>query len=160
MDRQVQSSATSTVVYGLLAAAMGLLYMLYALGILGSQRRSDSGDPHWLGFVFGLIFLLGGTAVVIQTITKRAGSSAETGPAAMPPSLDLLRHVMAFVIVGLLGVVASWVAFGSGQRHFAGSGAIFGETGGRILFGVGAALVWAVLLAVSISAVRSWSIVF
>lgn len=151
MNRQLQSSATSTVLYGLLAAGMGLFYILYALGIFGSQFHKGS-DPSSLGFVFGLIFLLGGMAVVIQTIMKRAGSE----PATMPPWLNLLYHAMAFAIVGLLGIVASWVAFGPGPRHFSGSGSIFGETTGRMLFGIGAALIWVVLLGVAVSAVRSY----
>ena len=36
----------------------------------------------------------------------------------------------------------TWVAIGPGKRAFTGSGAIFGETVGRIAFGIGAMLFW------------------
>jgi hypothetical protein len=61
---------------------------------------------------------------------------------------------MAFAIVGLLGILSSWVAFGPGPRHFTGSGSIFGETSGRIMFGAGAVLLWLILIAIVISGVR------
>ncbi len=39
----------------------------------------------------------------------------------------------------------TWVAIGPGKRAFTGSGAIFGETAGRIAFGIGAMLFWIAL---------------
>jgi hypothetical protein len=36
----------------------------------------------------------------------------------------------------------TWIAIGPGKRAFTGSGAIFGETVGRIAFGIGAMLFW------------------
>jgi hypothetical protein len=75
-------------------------------------------------------------------------------PASMPPFLKLIQHAMAFAIVALLGIVASWVALGPGARHFTPSGSIIGEASGRLVSGIGAALVWVVLLAMAASAVR------
>jgi hypothetical protein len=43
------------------------------------------------------------------------------------------------------------VAVGSGKRSFTGSGAIFGDTGGRIAFGIGAILIWIFLAAILFS---------
>jgi hypothetical protein len=154
MDRQAQSSTTSTILLGLLAAGIGLFYLLYALGIFGPAAHGNGKDPIWLGFVFGLIFLFGGLAVVIQTAVNRGAASEETLPASMPPFLKLIHHVMALAIVASLGILASWVAFGPGARHFTGSGSILGEAGGRLMFGIGAVLVWVVLLAMAVSAVR------
>jgi hypothetical protein len=65
------------------------------------------------------------------------------------------RSIAAWAIIGLLGIVASWVAFGPGQQHFAGSGSIFfGEAAGCTVFGIGAILIWIVLLAMVIAGVR------
>jgi|SRR5215472_3874560 len=148
----MQSSPKSNIAYGLLAAGIGLFYVLYSLGIFGPVAHRNGDAPGWLGLAAGLIFLLGGLAVAIQTLAKR--SSGDGAMVAAPPWLKLINHVMAFTIVGLLAVVASWVAFGPGQRHFTGSGSVFGETGGRIMFGAGAVIVWIVLLAMAISAMR------
>jgi hypothetical protein len=61
---------------------------------------------------------------------------------------------MAVAIIGLLGVAATWVAFGPGQRHFTGSGSFLGETGGRTMFGIGAVLIWALLVAMVVTGLR------
>jgi len=153
VEPRIQSSARSNIAYGLLAVGIGLFYVLYGLGIFGPVAHRNGDEPAWLGLVAGLIFLVGGLAVAIQTLVKLSLSGDGTMVAA-PPWLKLINHVMAFVIVGLLALVATWVAFGPGQRHFTGSGSIFGETGGRIMFGAGAVIVWIVLLAIVISAVR------
>jgi hypothetical protein len=44
-----------------------------------------------------------------------------------------------------MGSMFTWIAIGPGKREFTGSGAIFGETVGRIAFGIGAMLFWIVL---------------
>jgi hypothetical protein len=57
-------------------------------------------------------------------------------------------------IVVDMGLLASWIAFGPGQRQFSGSGAIFGEIGGRVAFGIGALIIWIVLVAIVIGGAR------
>jgi hypothetical protein len=79
MGLQVESSAKPTIAYGLLAAGIGLFYLLYAVGIFGSVPHRNCDDPSWLGFVSGLIFLFGGMAVVMQAAAKRGSSSGEAG---------------------------------------------------------------------------------
>jgi hypothetical protein len=44
-----------------------------------------------------------------------------------------------------MGAMFTWIAIGPGKRSFTGSGAIFGETVGRIAFGIGAMLFWIAL---------------
>jgi hypothetical protein len=62
---------------------------------------------------------------------------------------------LALFIVGDFVAIFSWIAFGPGERHFStsvGIGGIFvrhggGETLGRIVFGIGAAMGGAIFLA-------------
>jgi hypothetical protein len=105
--------------------------------------------------VFGLIFLFGGAAVIVQTVATGGDTSRSDLPPTMPRGLRLIHHVMAWAVVGLLGIVASWVAFGPGERHFTGSGSIFlGESAGRAVFGIGAVLIWIAWLAMAVAGVR------
>ena len=131
---------------------MGLFYMLYSV-IVGPNARHNGEEPGWLGFVFGMIFLLGGSAAIIQTV---AGSTPSGGslPATAPRWLRLIYHAMIVAIVFGMGMLFSWIAFGLGQREFSGSGAIFGEIGGRIAFGIGALIIWIVLVAIAIGGAR------
>jgi hypothetical protein len=151
---RISSSAKSTIACALVAVAIGLFYVLYGAGIIRPAPRPGSDGPGWLGIIFGLIFLFGGAAVVIQTVATGGDNSGSELPATVPRGLRLIHHAMAWAIVGLLGIVVSWVAFGPGQRDFTGSGSIFGETGGRIAFGIAAVLIWVVFLAMVFVGVR------
>jgi hypothetical protein len=57
-------------------------------------------------------------------------------------------------VIVSLGAIFTWVAVGSGKRSFTGNGAIFGETGGRIAFGIGAILIWIFLATILFSKAR------
>src|SRR5260370_40520405 len=93
MGRQIPSSAKSTIACALAAVAIGLFYILYSAGIFGPAARHGNDGPSWLGFVFGLIFLLGGMAVVIQTVATGGDTSGSDLPATTPPGLRLIHHV-------------------------------------------------------------------
>ena len=154
MDPRKSSSARLTIACGLLAAAMGFFYMLHSAGIVGPPARHGSEEPGWLGFVFGLVFLLGGSTAIIKTAV--AGDNPPEGdlPRTAPRWLRLVYHAMVLAIVAGLGMLFSWIAFGPGQREFSGSGSIFGEIGGRVAFGISAILIWIVVLAIAIHGAR------
>jgi hypothetical protein len=152
MGSQLQSSAKLTVACGLGAAAIGLFYiLLYVASVPGP---ADHSEPAWLGFVFGLAFLLGGIAVIIQTALTKGNPSTGDFPATAPLWLTSIHRMMVLGIISSLGIIFSWVAIGPGQRHFTGSGVIFGETVGRAFFGIGAALIWIIFVAVLITSAR------
>jgi hypothetical protein len=150
----MQSSPKSTIVYGLLAAGIGLFYVLYAAGVFGPIAQHRNDDPSWLGLVLGGIFLLGGSAVVIKAMIAPRDLQANELPATVPRWLRSIYQIIALTIVGLLGIAASWVAFGPGERHFTGSGSFLGETGGRVLFGIGAVLIWVAFVAMLTAVLR------
>jgi len=106
-----------------------------------------------VGIVAGLIFFLGGSAVVTQTILRNA-NPGDGIPPNTPLWLRSFYQLLCFGVVGSLGVVATWVAFGPGKRTFTGSGAFLGEAAGRAAFGIGAVLIWIVLAFVIFSALR------
>jgi hypothetical protein len=155
-----QLSPGAAIVIGVFFGAMGTFVMLLALGTFGPARLSD-GTPPWVGVVGGLLFLLGGLAVIVGH-----GIAGGMGPdgdlrAGTPFFVRLVQYALGVVIIGMLASIASWVAFGSGSRHFNGRGPFISgavnEALGRTLFGIGAVLTWvfmAVMLVVSIKRLR------
>jgi len=150
----MQSSPRTTIFLGLVTAGIGLFYVLYAAGVFGPVAQHGNDEPSWLGMVFGAIFLLGGSAAVIKAVTAPGNLQASGLPTGTPRWLRSIYFAMVLAIVGLLGVIASWVAFGPGERHFTGSGSFLGETGGRTVFGIGAVLIWMVVLGMLVGALR------
>jgi hypothetical protein len=148
MQQGSNPSPKSTIIFGLITASIGVFYILLAI-----VKQPDQEAPASLGIVWGLIFLLGGSAVVIQTSLGNA-NAREGLPATTPFWLRSFYQLLCLGIVVSLGVVATWIAFGPGKRTFTGSGALLGEAVGRAAFGIGAVLIWIVLAFIISSAVR------
>lgn len=133
------SNPRSTIFFALIASAIGLFYVV--LSIVGPTHPKPGAAPAWIGVVCGLMFFVGGCTVLLQLLFKDKSASTGTTTAW----LALVYKVLGLAIVIGLGTVATWVAFGPGERHFTGSGAFLGEKGGRIAFGIGAVLIWTVV---------------
>ena len=139
---------------GVFFGAMGTFIVLLALGTFGDPHLSD-GTPPWVGVAAGLAFLLGGLAVIVGYGV--AGGIAPDGdlPAGTPFFVRLVQYVLGLGITAMLASIASWVAFGSGSRHFSGSGLFVGgalnEALGRAVFGIGAVLTWAITAVIASS---------
>ncbi len=100
--------------------------------------------PLWLVLCIGLAFFFAGVAGFIQII----GHANETGdfPAGTPRWMSAAQYLIGLAIFVCFGLIASWVAFGPGGRHFSGT-IIFGDAAanaaiGRTVFGLGAVIVW------------------
>jgi hypothetical protein len=130
---------------GLMAVAIGLLAILLSLGLLGSAPSSKPPENSWLGVVFGIAFLLAGISAIIQAVAARGYPTTAELPASSPTWLRSLHTLLGLGIIISLGAMFTWIAIGPGKREFTGSGAIFGETVGRIAFGIGAMLFWIAL---------------
>src|ERR1700745_1105879 len=61
-----------------------LFYILYAASVSGSAELDGQSEPGWLGFVFGLAFLLGGIAAIIQTALTKGNPYTGDFPATAP----------------------------------------------------------------------------
>jgi len=92
------------VVLGLLFAAMGLFPILAAFDVAPMHARDIHGPP-WLGLVAGGIFVLGGIFLVIYDATIR---------------YPWLGSLFALALVGGLGAIGNWIAFGAGTRVCSG----------------------------------------
>lgn len=112
---------------------------LFIVLIAGDVIRVDPDtihSPRWVLAAAGMVFMIGGVM---------AGAG---------PTHALLNDVLAGVLIGCMASIATWIAFGPGEREFTGSVslgpvAIGGESGasvGRIAFGVSSILLWALVV--------------
>ena len=143
-----------TIVLGLITAAMGVFAVVTASGMvtLGAEQAHD--DPRWVSVLAGVIFLLGGGAVVIRGIVGGDEQDLDGLPVSTPRWLRAISKLMGLAIVVSFGAVFSWIGFGPGERHFDGSGAILGAWAGRAGFGFMAGLIWLVLGVMALRQVR------
>jgi len=103
--------------------------------------------PGWIIVICGSMFVAGGVAM-LRTTTGRGASS---------------QPFLGVAILICLTIVAHWVAFGAGERHFTRTTSIndvefasgpVDEHAGRIVFGAGAVILDLVLAAVVIARLR------
>ena len=159
MDQQSQPPSRSTTIgVGTLAAAAGLYFILVSFGVVPPPGPRNRHDPLWLVFCAGLVFLLGGIAVVIPAF---AGDAAQDGelPASAPRWIRVTQYVVGLAVITCLAAIGTWIAFGAGTRSFSVSAPFFetsggGETLGRTVFGIGAAITWLCLIALAIGGAR------
>lgn len=142
------------IVFALLMVAMGVFYILLGIGIVAPDRARLAAEPLWFRIAFGLAFVLGGTAAIIQMVAGSGNTTTGELRATVPAWLRSFYGALCFAIAALLAAMFSWVAFGPGEREFTGSGAFTGEIGGRIAFGLGAILTWLVLAVIGFIKVR------
>jgi hypothetical protein len=130
---------------GLIGIATGLLVILLSLGVLGSAPSSRPPENSWLGVAFGIAFLFAGISAIIQAVAVQGYPTTAELPASSPLWLRSLHALLGLGIITSMGTMFTWIAIGPGKREFTGSGAIFGETVGRIAFGIGAMMFWVAL---------------
>ncbi len=146
-------------VAGLFCAALAAEPILVGLGVI--PIRPTPGTPGWVVVCAGFAFLFAGGALIV---TAASGGTGPSGELVKPMSLALRRvqSVMALGIVGSFAAIASWIAFGPGDRHFSSVAALpfvatrwhGGETTGRWAFGIGAVILWCVIAGVLVVSVR------
>jgi hypothetical protein len=155
----VDRSRKTTIACGLLSAALGLFPILMAFGVIApDQKPGQENAPAWVIASAGMIFVLGGAAVVTQALVGDGNPNGEL-PATTPRSLRAVYAVLCLAIVAGLATVASWVAFGDGERHCTGSATSFGSFGVgdtfcRGVFGFGAVLTWIILVFIAVTSAR------
>ena len=120
---------------GGLITAMGLVPVLAAVGIIPTDDSLWQA-PRWVGAVAGGLFVVAGLFVSTQRVVAR-----------LEPRLQKqVQGLFPLVIFSGFAVIATWVAFGPGERQFSGSvgnslmsmSGGGGELAGRIAFGAGA----------------------
>jgi hypothetical protein len=155
-----QLTPRSAILFGLVFMAAGIPPVLAALGLLPFPLTR--GTPAWVGVCAGLLFILGGAAIINGYAL--AGGAGPDGD--LPPGTSfgvrLAQYLFGLGICGLLTAIAGWIAFGKGERHFSTTlnlpfltrHGIGNEWMGRVVFGLAAILVAVFTLVLSVVSVR------
>ena len=151
-----QLSPRGAVLVGVLCGACGIVPILGGLGMI--PMRLTEGTPPWVAVAVGLVFVLGGAAVVVGHAI--AGGAEPDGdlPAGTRFGVRLTQYLLGLGIIGLMIAITGWIAFGPGERHFSTALAwpfvplrwASSETTGRTIFGVGTALLFLMLISLMI----------
>jgi hypothetical protein len=152
-----QIPALGGLVLGVACSLMGAFMVLLALGHFGRPLLAE-GTPPWVGVLGGVVFLLGGLALIVGFVVAGGTPGSSDLPPGTPFGVRLVQYLLGLGITTSLALIASWVAFGPGPRRFQGTGTfggfVVGETFGRAVFGFGAVLVWLFVALLSVIGLR------
>jgi len=149
----------SAVLFGIACAAASVLPILGGLGVI--DMKLTPGTPRWVGVGAGGVFLLAGMMLIVDGATGAIGTDGQLSTDA-PRWLHVFQSLMGLGIVATMGAIASWIAFGPGERHFSTTISLpFGwwrpandQTMGRWAFGIAATLIWCIIAGVIVANVR------
>jgi hypothetical protein len=141
-------SPRAAVALGLAAAAAGVLIILFAAGVLGSDRTLET--PRWVGFCAGFMFVCLGAALIVGYAVAGAVGPDGDLPDGTPFGIRLAQYLLGLGVTSSMAAIFSWIAFGPGPRRFSmtvslpffASRGQSGETAGRVVFGVAAVLIY------------------
>jgi len=146
--------------FGFICLACGIPPVLGALGLIPFSPTPDT--PTWIAIAAGMVFLLAGAMLIVDAA---AGGTTDDGslPAAASPLLHHLQTLIVLAIILVMGTIATWISIGPGERHFSTTISLpfityqpkSSDLPGRIAFGIGAALIWIVMLIGIVSAIRN-----
>jgi hypothetical protein len=140
---------------GGVTSAVGLYFVLVGLDVMPIPGgRGSLHAPLWIALLAGLVFFLGGCAVLLQA-RGRANDSGELPPDA-PRWMRVAQYLIGVAIFASFALIGSWVAIGGDPRQFSGS---FGEHGigvtvARAAFGFGAIICWLATIAFATAGAR------
>lgn len=153
-DTRNQLSPGGAIAIGLVFGAAGTFILLLGLGVITPAPSADDA-PAWVTVCAGLLFVQGGLALIVgYGIARGVGPDGDLAPGT-PLAVRVVQWLLALGITASLGAIVTWVAFGPGTRHFSGSigigpiaigGRQAGETFGRVMFGLGAVLMWVIFI--------------
>lgn len=154
MNRNKQTSRTTAILVGVLVALTGVAI----IGVAYFASPEGFGAPRWfVACVGGAFLFFGGWTAALYASGYDPERPNETLPSA--------RVQLMVLIPGMLFFAAPfhWIAFGPGPRQFSSSFSIpFLATrqatsglSGRVMFGIGALLIDAILVGAGIRLVRA-----
>ena len=156
MRAQRPATPTETRVIGAVASAFGLYFLLIGLGVLpvpGGPRNLHA--PLWVVALAGLVFLLGGVAVLINHVAG-ANQSGEL-PLDAPRWTQVARYLIGVILFASFALIGSFVAIGGDARQFSGGVPLLGSLNvsiARIMFGFGALICWLATVGFAVSGAR------
>ncbi len=144
MPAQRTATPNQTRLIGALVMAVGLYFMLVGIGWLPIPGGSRSlHAPLWVVVMAGLVFFLGGLALLLQAL-GRANADGEL-PSDAPFWIRLAQYLIGVTIFASFALIATWIAFGGEARSFSGGFSFLGVaniTFARLMFGFGALICW------------------
>jgi hypothetical protein len=128
--------------FGVITTGGGLYLALAGLQVLPPPGKVNG--PDWIAICAGLAFFGAGMAVIVRGWLGMNNQTRELSYDA-PLWLKAVYALSWLMAAVATAAISTWVAFGSGTRHFGLSGPIVGPVGegvGRLIFGIGAVLAW------------------
>jgi hypothetical protein len=145
---------------------MGVVFIAFSLmPILSGLRlipvHPTDGTPGWVVISAGLVFLFAGAILLSDAAAGGLGPNGQLFDTA-PSWVKRVQWVLGLAITVSFASISSWIAFGSGERHFTSSFSLpfiaargpSSEASGRWAFGIGAVILWCVIAAILVSTVR------
>ncbi|MBX9823412.1 MAG: hypothetical protein K2Y27_00310 [Xanthobacteraceae bacterium] len=140
---------------GFAFTAAGLYFMLGAGGLL---PMPEANGPAFIVFCAGAAFLFAGLTCMVRAKTGMSDHQGDV-PDHAALGLKLSYRVLGIGAMGALATIGTWIAIGSGPRAFTITGSFgemqtSGQTLGRVVFGLGAVIVWIYVVALTVGTVR------
>ena len=152
---QKNNFRTLALFFGVLMGSAGLLFVLMSIGVL--PPLGPTYGPSWIIFCAGLVFVVGAALLALRAAAGDPARDGELPPDA-PRALHLAYYLLVLTIFVSMALIGSWVAFGPGERTFTTSGSFgdgsVGEGPGRVMFGIGAVIMWLCTLWMAIDGAR------
>jgi hypothetical protein len=155
MANEKPATPKQMLLIGTACAGAGLYFMLVGAGELPVPGGPGNlHAPLWIVVCAGLVFILGGAALLLQGLGK-ANANAEMPPNA-PIWMRAAQRLFVVVIFACFALTGSWVAVFGDARQFSGpfTSFGFGVLIARAVFGLGALICWAVTIGLVVSSVR------
>jgi hypothetical protein len=150
----VKSRGWTLLAIGTAVGGGGLYFVLVGIGLLPAPSRTYA--PGSVIVCCGLVFFATGISVLVRGWLGLDDKVQEL-PEESPAAIKIVYSLSGLTAVAALAGVGTWVAFGTGERHFSVSGPISGPVGdgiGRIVFGIGAILTWLIVVVMARASAR------
>jgi len=159
MAAETQLTRRKAIAIGILCLGCGVPPVLGSLGLI--PMRLEPGVPPWMGVAAGSAFLLASTLLFVDAAAGGANADG-TLPANAPHALRVLQSAVGLGIVTLMAVMVTWIAFGRGPLHFSTTISLpflvyqpkNSDLAGRVGFGIAALLIWVIVIAGTVAALK------
>jgi hypothetical protein len=159
MAAQTQLTRRKAIAIGILCLGCGVPPVLGSLGVI--PMRLEPGVPPWMGVAAGSTFLFASMLLFVDATAGGANADG-TLPANASPALRILQSAAGLSIVTLMAIMATWIAFGRGPRHFSTTISLpflvyqpkNSDLPGRVAFGIAALLIWAIAVVGTVAALK------
>jgi hypothetical protein len=159
MVAETQLTRRKAIAIGTVCLAGGVPPVLGSIGVI--PMKLDPGVPPWMGVAAGSVFLLAAALLFVDAAAGGANADGTLSVSA-PAPLRALQTITGLGIVVLMGVMTTWIAFGRGERHFSTTISLpflayqpkNSDLPGRVGFGIGALLIWAIVIGGTVAALK------